>query len=166
MNEYSKELCHWAFGEKKKNHKYIDRIRDAANKTWRYIYENASKSAEKNRQAVKNFEDNWRDGADSIKSKVKSTFSRSGKSTMNMAREKYGFYTVYDPKTKTVATYNDKEEYDIKKKIAEIEADKKKKAERKQKIEGAIDAAKTFVNKILKTVGINYQLPTKKKQIR
>lgn len=160
MNSYSKELCHWAFGEKKKNHKYIDRIRDTLHDTWKYIYEDKKNAAAKNKQAVKNFADNWRDGADAIKSKVKSTFSRSGKASLNSAKMKYRAAIVipYDD----IRDINDITAPDIKKKIAEIEAEKKKKAERKQKIEDVIDEAKTFVNKILKTVGINYQLPTKK----
>ena len=160
MNDYSKELCHWAFGEKKKNHKYIDRIRDTLHDTWKYIYEDKKNAAAKNKQAVKNFADNWRDGAETIKNKVKSTFSRSGKASLNSAKMKYRAAMVipYDD----IRDINDITAPDIKKKIAEIESEKKKKEERKQKIEDVIDEAKTFVNKILKTVGINYQLPTKK----
>lgn len=156
MNEYSKELCHWAFGEKKKNHKYIDRIRDAANKTWRYIYENASKSSEKNRQAVKNFEDNWRDGADSIKSKVKSTFSRSGKSSLNSAKEKYKGLIGHETNVKS---YTDIEDYYKE----QEEKRNREKREKQQKREKLVEDAKVFVNRILKKVGIDYQLPTKTK---
>lgn len=172
MNSYSKELCHWAFGEKKKNHKYIDRIRDTLRDTWKYIYEDKKNAAAKNRQVVKNFADNWRDGADVIKNKVKSTFGRSGKSTINMAREKYGLYTVYDPKTKTAETYEDREEYDKaqkEKRLQELKNEAERKKQRKQQVKDKIDEtvndAKKLVNTVLRAIGINYQLPIKQKKI-
>ena len=162
MNEHSKELCHWAFGEKKKNHKYIDRIRDTLHNTWKYIYEDKKNAAAKNKQAVKNFADNWRDGADAIKSKVKSTFSRSGKSTMNMAKEKYGLYFNYDTRTRETKVYDSYEDY-LKEQEEKKERDKR---EKRKKIEKAVDDAKIFVNKVLKKIGIDYRLPTRYDNIK
>ena len=157
MNDYSKELCHWAFGEKKKNHKYIDRIRDTLHDTWKYIYEDKKNAAAKNRQAVKNFADNWRDGADAIKSKVKSTFSRSGKASLNSAKEKYKGLIGHETNVKT---YTDVEDY-----FKEQEEKKEKKErEKQQKKEKFVEDTKAFVNRILKKIGIDYQLPTKTKK--
>ena len=131
MNSYSKELCHWAFGEKKKNHKYIDRIRDTLHDTWKYIYEDKKNAAAKNRQAVKNFADNWRDGAETIKNKVKNTFSRSGKSTMNMAKEKYGLYFNYDTRTKETKVYDSYEDY-LKEQEEKKEREKREKQQKRE----------------------------------
>lgn len=36
MNEYSKELCHWALGKKAKDHKYI--AREDGKQKGKYIY--------------------------------------------------------------------------------------------------------------------------------
>lgn len=93
MNNYSKELCHWAFGEKKKNHKYIDRIRDAANKTWRYIYELPKKS----QKVAKNFSDSWKDGAETIGRQIK---DRVSSQKVENATAKYSSYIYVTPKRK------------------------------------------------------------------
>lgn len=157
MNEHSKELCHWAFGEKKKNHKYIDRIRDTLHDTWKYIYEDKKNATAKNKQAVKNFADNWRDGADAIKSKVKSTFSRSGKASLNSAKEKYKGLIGHETNVKA---YTDVEDYFKEQK----EKKEKKEREKQQKKEKFVEDTKAFVNRILKKIGIDYQLPTKTKK--
>lgn len=159
MNNYSKELCHWAFGEKKKNHKYIDRIRDTLHDTWKYIYEDKKNVAAKNRQAGKNFADNWRDGADAIKSKVKSTFSRSGKSSLNAAKEKYKGLVGHEV---NITTYSDIEDYYKK----QEEKKERERREKQQKREKFVDDAKIFVNKILKKIGIDYRLPTRYDNIK
>lgn len=162
MNEYSRELMHWAFGEKKKNHKYIDRIRDTVHDTWRYIYERSAETSNKNRQMVKNAVDTWKDGAQTIKSKTKGLFDKVNKTATNIAKEKYKSYTVYNPDTKKVETYKDIEDYYKKKQ----ETEERAKREKQQKREKLVDDAKVFVNKILKKIGVDYRLPTKYDNIK
>lgn len=152
MNNYSKELCHWAFGEKKKNHKYIDRIRDAANKTWRYIYELPKKS----QKVAKNFSDSWKDGAETIGKRVSDSFNKAKNTTINAAKKKYDEYRgkkFYNVRL----TSGDKVHY------FETEKEAKQYSKRmgKETFERLIiNPAKKFVNKIFEAVGVKYRFET------
>lgn len=77
MNENTKELCHWAIGEKIKNHKYIAREKGKKLGSYVYFYDKDKWQAWKNKaatgvkNAVSNYVSNWKSGANAIGSSAK-----------------------------------------------------------------------------------------------
>lgn len=77
MNEYSKELCHWALGKKAKDHKYIAREDGKQKGKYIYFYDISkwkdwkNKAVEATKKAASNFTSNWKEGAGMIKSSAK-----------------------------------------------------------------------------------------------
>lgn len=77
MNEYSKELCHWAFGKKAKDHKYIAREDGKQKGKYIYFYDISkwkdwkNKAVEATKKTASNFTSNWKEGAGMIKSSAK-----------------------------------------------------------------------------------------------
>ena len=77
MNEYSKELCHWAFGKKAKDHKYIAREDGKQKGKYIYFYDISkwkdwkNKAVEATKKAASGFASNWKEGAGMLKSSAK-----------------------------------------------------------------------------------------------
>lgn len=77
MNEYSKELCHWAIGEKIKGHKYIAREKGKKLGSYVYFYDKDKWQTWKNnaaagvKKAASNYAKDWKSGAGMIKSSAK-----------------------------------------------------------------------------------------------
>ena len=77
MNEYSKELCHWALGKKAKDHKYIAREDGKQKGKYIYFYDISkwkdwkNKAVEATKKAASNFTSNWKEGAGMLKSSAK-----------------------------------------------------------------------------------------------
>lgn len=77
MNEYSKELCHWALGKKAKDHKYIAREDGKQKGKYIYFYDISkwkdwkNKAVEATKNAASSFTSSWKEGAGMIKSSAK-----------------------------------------------------------------------------------------------
>lgn len=77
MNEYSKELCHWALGKKAKDHKYIAREDGKQKGKYIYFYDISKwkdwkkRAVEATKKAASSFTSNWKEGAGMIKSSAK-----------------------------------------------------------------------------------------------
>ena len=77
MNEYSKELCHWALGKKAKDHKYVAREDGKKKGQYLYFYDISKwknwkdKVATATKKAASNFASDWKSGAGMIKTSAK-----------------------------------------------------------------------------------------------
>ena len=77
MNEYSKELCHWALGKKAKDHKYVAREDGKKKGQYLYFYDISKwknwkdKVATATKKVASNFASDWKSGAGMIKTSAK-----------------------------------------------------------------------------------------------